>query len=221
MNAIIDGLKATNGVVGCAIFDNSGECLSHSLSPPYEPVLLAQALEDFHSLNDVFDTLGDAPPTSFFIEGSVGNLLLRKISDAMTVIVISDPATNPTMISVAINVLVAKIKRATQTGFTSSSPALRPVSRSLQLSQSGFASRPPPPDSVGRIAIKNLLTVLQRHLGPAARTVLRNEFNRVGLSVSSLGLSQVPDLLHALSRHLPSQEKRNAFEHEAMRVFNR
>ncbi|GAB4566574.1 MAG: hypothetical protein Tsb0020_18360 [Haliangiales bacterium] len=100
------------GVLGAAIFDDSGACLAQDLTPPYEPILLAEISTQLRDVYDNYLALAESDSISSLVATfDEGYLLVRNFS-RRTLMVIASTQTNLAMLAVSINVAMLKLGRA-------------------------------------------------------------------------------------------------------------
>lgn len=130
---LLGGLRQVPGVIGAAVFAETGECLHESLPPPYDVGLVASVLDQVYTAFDIFtaseQTLGEC---SLVLSGTDGQLVVRQV-EGDVLFCITDPSTNMAMLNVAMNVVAARLKRPEQASvgrFGASDQSLRAVGTS-------------------------------------------------------------------------------------------
>lgn len=214
MSLDLSTIVNTAGVNAAAVFDPSGQCLASELPPPYQPILLSDALDKLNAAYDFFAAMGgDESMTALSARCDDGYLLLRKLGE-LTTIILAEPKVNVAMLNVALNVLALNVSRRPKEAGEAHMDSSRRISAPpLQGSMwsSPSASSPPPPDAVGKAAIRDLLHMLQRSLGPAAKLVLKQELTKLGATARTLRKGQWVDLVDGLARRIADAAKRAAF----------
>ena len=212
MEALLEQLTGVNGVTGAALFNSSGACVAHKLSPPYEPILLVEAVQELRSATEMFTYLDDAPFQGFVARLDSGVVVSRQSGDWM-VLVLGSPALKTAMLNVALSVVTLKLKQvgspAAMAGAASGS---RPsVSMSLGSMGSSGSGAEAPPDAVGTTVMRALLKELSKQLGPFAKVILKQELGRMGLSARTVGRRHYDDLVKVLAKKIPEGEKKEQF----------
>ena len=219
MSMDLSTIVSTAGVNAAAIFDSAGECIASELPPPYEPILLADAMDKLNGAYDFFTAMGDdAAMSALSVRCDDGYLLLRKVGD-LTTLVLAETKVNVAMLNVALNVLALNMSRRSKAPSAvgdSQRLSAPPLQGSMWSSPS--ATSPPPPDAVGKAPIRDLLHMLQRLVGPAAKLVLKQELTKLGVSARTLRQGQWADLIDALGRRIADADKRRAFAEAAKQL---
>lgn len=216
---LLYGLFQVNGVVACAAFDGSGSCISSSLKPPYEQVLVERSMQSARQALDVFKATDSNTQISHIIlKGTDGSLVLRWEEEKLLVSVVRSE-TNMAMLNVAMNVVVAKLATLElpppAPKIPSSFPSVVPdESASSWRSLETSARDVRPVDVVDRAYVKAVLDGLRKYVGPAAKLVLKTELNKLGASVSTLSKQQFEVLVRALAARIPSKVKQDQFLRE-------
>lgn len=86
-------------------------------------------------------------------------------------------------------------------------------------SPSGGGTLVIPPDAVGEQVIGELVTLLAKFVGPFAKVMVKEELKALGAHPRTLRRAAWRDLLDAIMRGIPQQEKREAFITEARRLL--
>lgn len=220
MDGFVDTLMKAPGVLGFLVLDPSDEALAHQLPSPYEPILLIQAMSEIRSTFDFFSSMGESGSFSSmvaFCEG--GRLIVRQINQH-TLIILCKATINPVMLGVALNVAGLKLERALSNQPSAPSANLQAswgqhggpgglMNSSLQLSASRSTAEnmPTPPDAISRTILTQLLKLYATFLGPAAKTILKRELARLGVTSRTLREGQFPDLVGLLAERLPPQRR--------------
>ena len=58
MSQSLESIKNLQGVTGVAVFNSSGACVEHELSPPYDPTLFGEIYRHLHLGLEPYRTLG-------------------------------------------------------------------------------------------------------------------------------------------------------------------
>lgn len=216
MNEALASLTSTEGVRGVIVFDADGNCIANDLPPPYEPALMAEAAKRIALVFDVFASIDDGAVSSFSVHCDAGGVVLRH-APPHTVLALTTPNVNANVLNVALNVVILNLLRK-QSG-TQLAAAPRPsqpdvaASHSSQLlSQSGdIPEQQIPPDAVDRRLVVQLLDVYRNFLGPAAKLVLKQQLNLLGVTSYTLRRSQFGEFVTRLAQRIPSVERQQEF----------
>lgn len=194
MNEALASLTATEGVRGVIVFDADGNCVANDLPAPYEPALMAEAAKRIALVFDVFASTDDGQIISFSANCDAGGIVLRYAAPH-TVIALTTPNVNMNVLNVAMNVVTLNLLRkqsGTQLQATTRAPSDAVASHSSQmLSQSGdIPEQQIPPDALDRRVILQLLELYRNFLGPAAKLMLKQQLNALGVTSYTLRRSQ-------------------------------
>ncbi len=220
-NEAIASLSATSGVRGVAIFDDNGGCLANELPPPYEPNFVRDALDHLSRAFDVFASLDESDAAGFSMNCDEGCLVLRR-SGPHTVIALTEPDINMNMLSVALNVATMNLNRSMS--HPSTPESTRAFSSQLSHGSQLLSPLPDdavglPPDALDRAIVQQLLTLYRDYLGPAAKMVLKQQLDELGVTSRTLRYSQFGDLLVRLSRKIPTEDRQQTFLHSAQKLL--
>ncbi len=212
MDALLEQLTNVSGVTGAALFNNTGACVAHKLQPPYEPILLVEAVQELRSAAEMFTYLDDAPFQGFVARLDSGVLVSRQSGDWM-VMVLGGSNLKTAMLNVALSVVTLKLKQmgppsAMASVTAGSAPSVSMSLGSMGSSGSGGAA---PPDAVGTTVMRALLKEFSKQLGPFAKVVLKQELGRMGLSARTCGRQHYDDLIGILAKKIPEPSKREDF----------
>ncbi len=206
MSELLSGVAAVPGVMASAIFDRDGACVESIMQPPYETVLLSQALDALNSAFEIYDaTTADVASgvTDFVAQCDGGSLVLRRIA-GYSVLAVAAASVNEAMLNVAFNVVVVKLTRA-------ASGVVTPVAEPM-----ATPSDPPPSNAtVDTATLKALLHLYQRYMGPAAKVVLKQEMVRLGLRPRTLTREQFSGLIAPLAQRIQNAGWQGTFLEEA------
>jgi predicted regulator of Ras-like GTPase activity (Roadblock/LC7/MglB family) len=224
VNEALASLTATEGVRGVIVFDAAGNCVANDLPPPYEPALMAEAAKRIALVFDVFASIDDGTVSSFSVNCEAGGLVLR-YTPPHTLMALTTPNVNMNVLNVALNVVTLNLSRK-QSGtqqVSSRLPVDAGASHSSQLlSQSGdIPDQPVPPDAVDRRVLVQLLEVYRNFLGPAAKLVLKQQLNLLGVTSHTLRRSQFGDFVTRLAQKIPSVERQREFVTAARELAQR
>jgi hypothetical protein len=220
----LSSLTATAGVRGVVVFDDADTCLASVLNPPYEATFIIDAVKRLMSVFDVFASLreGALADITLFCDG--GGVTARYTSPH-TIVALTEPEVNPNMLHVAMNVVALNLQRISgSVAAAPSSAAFRPnptkigfnpmetagSSRVLTTTGSG-GSQEIPPDAVDRAKVLQVLDVYRQFVGPAAKVMLKQELEGLGVTSRSLRQGQFRDFLARLARRIPSVERQQQF----------
>jgi predicted regulator of Ras-like GTPase activity (Roadblock/LC7/MglB family) len=216
VNGALTNLAGTEGVRGVIVFDADFTCVANDLPPPYEPLLMAEAAKRIGEVCDVFSSLGDGTVSSFSAVGDEGGIVLRYVAPH-TLIALTTKSVNMNVLNVAMNVVALNLGRkasGTQP-LTSSRAVSDPISsrhHSHTLSQSGdIPEQHIPPDAVDRGVVLELLELYKNFLGPAAKSVLKQQLAGLGVTSRTLRSGQFGDFLVRLAQKIPSTERQREF----------
>lgn len=214
MTSALASLSGTEGVRGAVIFDRAGMCVAKELPPPYEPVLMADVIKRLSAAFDAFTSLDESAVTSFYASCEGGGMFLRQV-EHHTILVLTRSDVNMNLLNVALNVVALNLAREVSndvTGSRVSVTASQGLNSSHMLSQSGAApGEVIPPDAVGKAVVLRLLTLFTEYMGPAAKTVLKQQLAALGVSSRTLRHAQFPVLVNRLAGKLPSGPRQTQF----------
>ncbi|WP_428267519.1 hypothetical protein [Haliangium sp.] len=152
-------ITSVAGVLGAAVFDDSGACLAQDLKPPYEAILLTEILGQLGDIYDNYLALAETDAIASLIgtfDG--GHVLVRRFGDH-TLIVIASEEANLAMLGVSINVALLKLSRAGIAPGGIAPGAPRPPAPPPQAYGSAprppYGSTPPPPPPHLRDRVSN------------------------------------------------------------------
>jgi predicted regulator of Ras-like GTPase activity (Roadblock/LC7/MglB family) len=243
---MIDGLTnlaATAGVRGVLVFDQDDNCLASVLHPPYEPHFVVDAMRRLFSALDVFASLRDGTLSDVSLCCEGGGIVAR-CTEPHTIVALTEPKTNPNLLSVAMNVVVMNLQKLSgqQLSGQQRSAQARPVpavpsrvgaarsgvldsrshaslshlGSSRMLTTGGSSSEIEiPPDAIPRTRILLILDVYRQSMGPAAKVVFKQELESLGVTSRTLRQEQLGDFLKRLARHIPGLERQQQFIHAA------
>lgn len=217
MNAgsVLSTLTSTQGVRGVAVFDGAGSCVASELPPPYEPILVADAVRRIASASDVFTSLTEGALDTFSARCEGGLLILRRVT-SFWVLTLASPGVNINLLNVALNVLALNLARSSggpppiQSGMSSSNISGMYGSQMLTASQS-IPDAAIPPDAVGRERVIELLRAYTLAIGPAAKVLLKQQLAELGVSSRTLRIGQMHDLVMRLATKIPTAERQQEF----------
>ena len=214
----VSTLTKTDGVLGVVIFDDSGQCLANDLPPPYEPILLGEVIKRLSGTFDVLTSLEGGEATTFSVDCEEGCLVVRR-AEHRWILAIASLEANLNLLNVALNVVTLTLSRgdgapsgtrpAASKVMTDSLPSLGSLATSHD-STSGHAEDIPP-DAVSRAALQRLLAVYTDFLGPAAKSVLKQQLAALGVTSRTLRQAQFADFLARLSSKIPSGDRQREF----------
>jgi hypothetical protein len=194
------------------------------------------------TLNVSFDS--EATWSGLFLRCDGGHLVVKRTGDH-TVLVFGDTSLNVAMVNVGLNVAALKLRTASgvPAPYTAGGLGSQPVPAHLDFLDpraaltvgygqatvaggSPLAPLPVTPESasgavapaagmVPRSLLEQVLRALARPLGPAARTVLRDELVGLGLAPLAVPLASYSDLVDQLAQRIQDPARRAAFIVEA------
>lgn len=217
----LSSLSGTDGVLGSVVFDRTGVCVANDLPAPYEPVLMADFVRRLLGTFDVFASLDDCGVTGLYASCERGGVLLRHV-DGHTLVVLTHTDVNVNLLNVALNVAVLNLAREMNNDVSRSraSPIAFGGQSSHSMSQSGVPGEIIPPDAVGKAIVMRLLETFTEFMGPAARTVMKQQLAALGVSSRTLRHAQYVDLVHRLAARLPSTARQGQFIAAARRLHD-
>ncbi|MFT3927048.1 MAG: hypothetical protein QM778_31165 [Myxococcales bacterium] len=208
-------MSEAEGVRGVALFDGAGRCVTNNLPAPYEAILLTEVTRRLASSFDIFGSLNDGRVDGFFANCEGGGILLRRL-DSYTVLALTTPDVNITMLHVALNVLALNLARAEPSSVLASGKAPE-VSRSLTQGadltsrSSGAYGEQVPPDAVGKALVVQMLGVYVNYTGPAAKVLFKQQLAALGVTARTLRHGQFNDFLTRLAAKIPNPERQQSF----------
>lgn len=221
----LSSLTATAGVRGVVVFDDADTCLASALNPPYEANFIIDAVKRLMSVFDVFSSLREGALADVTLLCDGGGMTAR-YSNPHTIVALTEPEVNPNMLHVAMNVVALNLQRISggASAGAPSSTAFRPnparvgfnpmetagSSRVLTTTGSGGAQEVPP-DAVDRAKVLQVLDVYRQFVGPAAKVMLKQELEGLGVTSRSLRQGQFRDFIARLARRIPSTERQQQF----------
>lgn len=211
MDAILQQLTSVQGVTGAALFNKQGGCVAHVLNPPYEPILLVEAVQELRQAVEMFTYLDSTEFQGFVAHLDSGKVVARQSGDWL-VFVLGDGQLQTSMLNVALSVVVLKLKTAGPPPDAPSNVAVGSLSLgSMGSIGAGVSPSEAPADAVGVSVMKALLKELASSLGPFAKVLLKQELGKLGLSARTVGRQHYHDLIKVLSKRIPEEEKRQDF----------
>ncbi len=206
MSENLSNLCNISGVLGAAIFNEAGHCVDHQLQPPYEPVLVGQALKELMAAFEVCNYLDPSPLETAVAQMSDGYLAIRKV-DGFAVIVLASSNLNPAMLNVAFNVLALKLKQGSaQTAISAGSLSISNSNLSIDQSMAGR-----PVNAVGARVMRGVVQALAKQVGPFAKVMVKKELKKMGASSSTLDQSMFEDFVQNVSKKIDDPDGRRAF----------
>ncbi len=134
MDDILARLCEVPGVLGAAIFVN-GVCEAQRLSPPYEPIVLEEALTQLSHLGDALESIdGLSNRQSFFIRFQEGQFIVCQVGQ-LCLIVLADIKTQAAILSIGLNVALLKLERIDQTPFINAAQQMQMQQMQMQQMQ--------------------------------------------------------------------------------------
>lgn len=223
---MIDGLTsltATAGVRGVVVFDDNDNCLASVLKPPYEAHFVIDAVKRLMNVFDIFTSLKEGTPADMSLCCDGGSMTAR-YSNPHTIVALTEPDFNPNMLHVAMNVVALNLQRTSGltsgplsagTRSTAAKIGFNPMdtagsSRVLTTTGSG-GNQELPPDAVPREDVLKLLETYRQYVGPAAKVMLKQELDGLGVSSRTLRKGQYRDFVARLARRIPSVDRQQEF----------
>ena len=111
MKTALQSLVQVPGVLGAAVFDGENACLAEMLEPPYEPILLSEALGRLREVLDNYVAIDDSGVGAAVLVFGEGHCLIRMLN-GISVVVLASESANLAMLGVALNVAALKCSRA-------------------------------------------------------------------------------------------------------------
>lgn len=219
----LSSLSATAGVRGVVVFDEDDNCLASALNPPYEAHFIIDAVKRLASVFDVFTSLR---------EGRLGDIALccdgggvtARYASPHTIVALTEPQVNPNLLHVAMNVVALNLQRLQGSASGSSQASIRggvpksgfnpmdTAGSSRVLTATGSAGGGEvPPDAVDRALVLRALDVYRQYVGPAAKVMLKQELDGLGVTSRTLRKGQFRDFVARLARRIPSAERQQQF----------
>lgn len=219
----LSSLTATAGVRGVVVFDDEDTCLASVLNPPYEARFIIDAVRRLMSVFDVFSSLREGALADISLCCDGGGMTAR-YANPHTIVALTEPEVNPNMLYVAMNVVALNLQRLGGANVAPNSAGFRPnpakvgfnpmdtagSSRVLTTTGSG-GSQEIPPDAVDRAKVLQVLDVYRQFVGPAAKVMLKQELEGLGVTSRSLRQGQFRDFLTRLARRIPSADRQQQF----------
>jgi hypothetical protein len=225
MQLALSGLAQIPGVRGYAVFDQNGQCLAHDLPAPYEPILMAQAMEELAQAFDALKVLDEWGIETFVGRFQEGCLVMKPLANHRLVI-LTVPEMNMVKLNIGVTVASLKFERGDSGGGGSAGP-----SQSFPRTSSGFGqSLPPrtapsmtswtaspvseslvPADAVGQFVMTQLLKLFTARVGPMAKILMGKQMRELGLQERTVGLSQYGDVVTLLARNIAEGPQRQDF----------
>jgi hypothetical protein len=219
----LTSLTATAGVRGVVVFDDHDNCLASVLKPPYEPRFVMDAVKRLMGIFDIFTSLKEGIPADVSLCCEGGSMTARYASPH-TIVALTEPDFNPNMLHVAMNVVALNLQRAASltSGPLSSSGRGAPPKIGFNPTDTAGPSRvltttgssgnqEVPPDAVPREEVLKLLDVYRQFVGPAAKVMLKQELEGLGVSSRTLRKGQLRDFVTRLARRIPSVDRQQQF----------
>lgn len=128
---MLTSISSVPGVLGVALFNPDNSCIAHSLAPPYEPILLAEAADRLLEAQNGFEGIGLQQPDFLAAKFELGCAVVVTQNNTRAVVLCND-STNLAMLRVALRVVALKAQQEPQPAPAAASPAVPAV-------------RPPPP----------------------------------------------------------------------------
>jgi predicted regulator of Ras-like GTPase activity (Roadblock/LC7/MglB family) len=214
MNEALASLSKTDGVIGVMVFDEHGSCVANDMPPPYEPILLSEVVRRLAGAFDTFSSLDSGAASSFSMECEEGSVVVRRL-DLGWVVALTHPDVNTSMLNVAMNVVVLNLSRGQPSSGTlrTARSAESLVSRtgaspSMSSSTEGLEI---PPDAIDRSLIQQLVVLYQDFMGPAAKSVVKQQLSALGVTSRTLRRGQLGDLVTRLASRIPVAERQREF----------
>ncbi len=112
MQDLVQSISGVQGVTGAAIFSREGSCLAHALSPPYEPILLAEALRELKTAMECYAGTGmEKGRGTLLLSFEQGRLAVRQ-AEEYDLVALTSAAANMAVLSVAFNVAVLRLQQS-------------------------------------------------------------------------------------------------------------
>lgn len=150
--------------------------------------------------------------------------MTARYANPHTIVALTEPEVNPNMLYVAMNVVALNLSRIGGANPAPASAGFRPnpakvgfnpmdtagSSRVLTTTGSG-GSQEIPPDAVDRAKVLQVLDVYRQFVGPAAKVMLKQELEGLGVTSRSLRQGQFRDFVARLARRIPSADRQQQF----------
>lgn len=220
MQESMQKITSVPGVLGAAVFDESGACLGHALRPPYEAILLTEILLQLRDVYDNYLALAESAEINSLIGAFEGGHLIIRRHQTQTLIVLASETVNLAMLGVSINIAQLKLNRIgeqqPQPAMAHGSQPPRPPARAFERAAAPPPQPPPLPPPRPSVSTSQSLRV------PA-----RGSFDsQVGISWSSddigqqkpppdaVGLGVMRHVLKALARRIGAVDARAILDEE-------
>lgn len=99
------------GVVAAAVFHGQDECVAEAVQPPYDTLLLSEAIKSLSASEDCFAGVGLHQP-KLTLARCQGGVVVVAQNSPFYAVVVAGPDVNLTMLRVGLNVAVLKAKKA-------------------------------------------------------------------------------------------------------------
>ncbi len=220
MQSALAGLTQIRGVKGYSVFDARGTCVEHQMPPPYEPILINQAIGELRAAFDAVKCLDESGMDSFVGRFELGCIVLKPLSNH-TVMLLTAPDVNMATLNIGLKVALLKLERVESGTLPSrdSVPhsghnfgARANISSNMSLSPgSPINAAMIPADAVGPAVMSELTKLLAVHIGPMAKVIMKKELAQLGLHPQTVGAAQFNDLVSVLARKVPDPAGGHAF----------
>ena len=218
MEQLLQQLTAIEGVQGAALFNEQGGCVAHQLTPPFEAILLVEAIPELSSAVDMFSYLDKSDFQDFVANLENGTVIARK-TGGWLVLIVGSPALQVPLVNVALSVVSIKLKQAGPPPAAPERVATGSMSLGSIAGSVGTGSQIPA-DAVGINKVRALLKALATQLGPFAKVLLKQEMAKMGVSARTVGYSHYRDLADVLGKRIPDESKRDEFSKQAKAILD-
>lgn len=204
MKAALAGLNSIPGVVGVAVFDANDQCVTHSLPPPYEPILLQSTLQQVRvALTALGSINGSAPWNDVLLQCEGGAVWFRSASPLLLMVLASSTA-NLSMVGVATNVTLLKLSGATAPAVAGEVGATGGQSHA----ETGGRGRA---EALHPAVTDRIVRALARSLGPIARLQVEDEIDRLAQATPPGGVVRARDVIMGLTGRLADAQRKKEF----------
>lgn len=235
MEQVIVQLNKVPGILGSGIFSVGGFCLVNGFSS-YDPMLWAEVIREMNGITAIYEALESLNPVQaccFSFDG--GTVITRSLGDKILCALV-EPNANLTVIGVAFQVAVMKLRDPTQPMASShdrfqadpagsmSRPELYGVEQGTRRGDSGASAllswgsrtdweRGQSPDAAGREVMHHLLRTFAKYIGPQARFILEDELKRVNHNPMTLPATMLGGLIESAANRIASRSERLSLIH--------
>lgn len=226
MKDILEKLCSIQGVVGCAVYDGSDNCLAHAAPEVFEPILFTRVIGELQEAFNLYRSIEASASLSTFIARFEDGYLDVRWVNGHAILTMAKPSVNTAMLNVGLNAAALKLSKvlagepvpASGSGVVVKTPPPLPSVGDSRRMGSGLSispgSRPDqlvPPDAVGLSVVNALVKLLAQEVGPFAKVHVKNELAKLGVSAQTVGRGQFLDLIGMVAKKIPDVAKQRDF----------